>query len=208
MSVSPLLNAAGRRRSPATLPGYLAGRPPRNEGIRYPADPPPVEEIVAVMHQAGDGVHGARARGLIVVLWRAGLRIQEALSLAEVDLDEQRGALLVRNGKGGKRREVGMDRWGFERLRPWLGHRTRLPVGPLFCIIGGPTSTCSSRVARGASGAWARRSSATPSVASGSAASTASDSASTRRATPGVSPLRARRDDARARLGGVRERPR
>ena len=124
MSVSPLLNAAGRRRSPATLPGYLAGRPPRNKGIRYPADPAPVEEIVAVMRQAGDGVHGARARGLIVVLWRAGLRIQEALSLAEVDLDEHRGALLVRNGKGGKRREVGMDRWGFERLRPWLGYRT------------------------------------------------------------------------------------
>jgi site-specific recombinase XerD len=76
------------------------------------------------MREAGDGVHGARPRGLIVVLWRAGLRIQEALSLAEVDLDECRGALLVRNGKGGKRREVGMDRWGFERLRPWLGYRT------------------------------------------------------------------------------------
>jgi hypothetical protein len=29
MSVPPLLNAAGRRRSPVTLPGYLAGRPPR-----------------------------------------------------------------------------------------------------------------------------------------------------------------------------------
>jgi hypothetical protein len=28
MSV-PLLNAAGRRRAPVTLPGYLAGRPPR-----------------------------------------------------------------------------------------------------------------------------------------------------------------------------------
>jgi site-specific recombinase XerD len=139
MSVSPLLNATGRRRLPATLDGDLAGRPPRNKGIRYPADPPPVEEIVAVMRQAGDGLHGARALGLIVVLWRAGLRIQEALSLAEVDLDEHRGALLVRNGKGGKRREVGMDRWGFERLRPWLGDRTRLPVGPLFCIIDGPT---------------------------------------------------------------------
>jgi hypothetical protein len=25
-----LLDAAGRRRSPATLPGYHAGRPPRN----------------------------------------------------------------------------------------------------------------------------------------------------------------------------------
>jgi hypothetical protein len=35
MSVPPLLNAAGRRRSPATLPGYLAGRRPRNKGLRY-----------------------------------------------------------------------------------------------------------------------------------------------------------------------------
>jgi hypothetical protein len=56
MSVPPLLNAAGRRRSPVTLPGYLAGRPPRNKGLRYPPDPPTVEEIVAVMRQAGDGV--------------------------------------------------------------------------------------------------------------------------------------------------------
>lgn len=35
-----LLDAAGRPRSPATMPGYHAGRPPRNKGIRYPADPP------------------------------------------------------------------------------------------------------------------------------------------------------------------------
>jgi hypothetical protein len=27
-----LLDAAGRRRSPATIPGYLAGRAPRNKG--------------------------------------------------------------------------------------------------------------------------------------------------------------------------------
>ena len=53
-----LLDAAGRRRSPATLPEFHAGRPPRNKGIRYPADPPTVEEIVTVMRGAGDGVHG------------------------------------------------------------------------------------------------------------------------------------------------------
>ncbi len=30
-------------------------RRPGNKGRRYPADPPRVEEIVAVMRQAGDG---------------------------------------------------------------------------------------------------------------------------------------------------------
>jgi hypothetical protein len=47
-----LLDTAGRRRSPATLPGFHAGRPPRNKGMRYPADPPTVEEIVAVLRAA------------------------------------------------------------------------------------------------------------------------------------------------------------
>ena len=82
-----LLDAAGRRRSPATLPDFHAGRAPRNKGIRYPADPPTVEEIIAVMRGAGDGVHDRRLRGLIVVLWRAGLRICEALALTEADVD-------------------------------------------------------------------------------------------------------------------------
>jgi site-specific recombinase XerD len=133
------LDAAGRRRSPAATPGYLAGRAPRNKGRRYPADPPRVEEIIAVMRQAGDGLHGDRLRGLIVVLWRAGLRIQEALALNESDLDERRGALLVRHGKGDKRREVGLDEWGWEHLRRWVSHRTKMPVGPLFCVVKGAT---------------------------------------------------------------------
>jgi hypothetical protein len=68
------------------MPGYHQGRPPRNKGLRYPADPPNVEEVVAVMRSAGDRPDGLRLRGLIVVLWRAGLRIGEALALAASDL--------------------------------------------------------------------------------------------------------------------------
>lgn len=139
MTVPAVVDSAGRRRSPATLPGYHAGRPPRNKGQRYPADPPTVEEIVAVMRHAGEGRHGDRLRALIVVLWRAGLRIQEALALAEQDLDPRRGSVLVRNGKGGRRREIGMDAWAWEQLRRWLEARVELPVGPLFCVIDGPT---------------------------------------------------------------------
>jgi site-specific recombinase XerD len=76
---------------------------------------------------------------VIIVLWRAGLRISEALALAETDLDRQRGAVLVRAGKGGRRREVGMDRWAWEQLDPWLELRRRLPVGSLFCVMRGAT---------------------------------------------------------------------
>ena len=54
----------------------------RSRGRRYPADPPRVEEIIAVMRQAGETATGLRIRGLVVVLWRAGLRISEALAAA------------------------------------------------------------------------------------------------------------------------------
>jgi hypothetical protein len=69
-----LLDRAGRRRSPATMPGFHAGHAPCNKGLRYPADPPKVEEIIAVMRAAGDGTHGRRLRGPIVLMWRAGHR--------------------------------------------------------------------------------------------------------------------------------------
>ena len=47
-----LLDHARRRRSPATLSGFRQGRAPRNEGLRYPPDPPTVEEIIAVMRRS------------------------------------------------------------------------------------------------------------------------------------------------------------
>jgi hypothetical protein len=65
-----LLDAAGRRRSPATLPEFHAGRPPRNKGMRYPADP-------------------RRLRGLIVVLWST-LRAARDPGFLAGDLDEDR----------------------------------------------------------------------------------------------------------------------
>ena len=139
MTGSLLLDAAGRRRSPATMPGFHQGRPPLNKGLQYPADPPTVEEIVAVMRCAGDQPYGLRSRALIVLLWRAGLRISEALNLAESDLDPSRGSVLVLCGKGGKRREVGMDQWAWQHLGGWLEVRVGMRVGALLCVIDGPT---------------------------------------------------------------------
>jgi len=103
MTDSAVLDSAGRRRSPATLPGFHSGRAPRNKGMLYPADPPTVEEIVCVMRHASEDAHGFRLRAMIVMLWRGGLRVQEALALSEHDLDQRRGSVLVRRGKGGAR---------------------------------------------------------------------------------------------------------
>jgi hypothetical protein len=50
------------------MPGFHAGCLPRKKGLRYPADPPKVEEIIAVRSAAGDDAHGRRLRGLTVVL--------------------------------------------------------------------------------------------------------------------------------------------
>jgi site-specific recombinase XerD len=70
------------------------------------------------MRQARTHRYGQRLRGLIVLLWRAGLRISEALALTESDLEVDRGSVLVRRGKGGRRRDVGMDEWAWDQLRP------------------------------------------------------------------------------------------
>ena len=57
-------------RAPAATPA----RPHGTTECATPRGPPSVEEIVAVLRAAGDSQHGRRLRGLIVVLWRAGLR--------------------------------------------------------------------------------------------------------------------------------------
>ena len=140
MKSIPLVDRAGRRRSPATTSSFHRGVSLRNKGLRYPPDPPTVEEIVAVMHAAGDGPDGVRLRGLIVVLWRAGLRISEALALNETDLDRDRGALLVRHGMGDKRREVGMDRWAWSHYSDAVVMPTSPSLPCVWCVSLAPMS--------------------------------------------------------------------
>ena len=33
-----------------------------------------------------------------------------------------------------------MDGWAWSAIQPWLAERAKLPAGPLFCVIVGPTS--------------------------------------------------------------------
>ena len=71
---------------------------------------------MAVMGTVGASADGVRLRALIVVLWRAGPRIGEALAVAEDDPDLQRGAVLVGRRRPDTPSEVGMDRWAWAQL--------------------------------------------------------------------------------------------
>jgi hypothetical protein len=133
-----LLDRAGRPRSPATMPGFHADRSPRNKGFGIPpirprwrrsspscARPATVRTGVVARPDrdpvAGRTAHprGARAR-------RGRPRSAPRRRV-------------VRRGNGERRREVGMDAWAWTELQPWLQIPIELPVGPLFCVLTGPT---------------------------------------------------------------------
>jgi len=64
-AVQLLLDAPGQRHSPATLLGYHAGRPARNKGMRYHADPSTISSTVEVRRETPDNRHGCRLRALM-----------------------------------------------------------------------------------------------------------------------------------------------
>ena len=68
MSEPMLVDVTGRLRSLAATPGHWAGCAPLNKGLRYPADPPTVKEIILVMRQAGPGPYADRTPGVMAIL--------------------------------------------------------------------------------------------------------------------------------------------
>src|SRR5258706_16300998 len=75
---------------------------------------------------SGRAPTGIRNRALIVMGWRAGLRVQELLDLFPKDLDPDAGTVNVANGKGGRQRLVGLDPTAFAVVERWLDKRRDL----------------------------------------------------------------------------------
>jgi hypothetical protein len=69
MSETGLVDVTGRLRSPAATPGHWAGCAPPNKGLRYPADPTTVEEIILVMRQAGGSTQSGACPRVARVPW-------------------------------------------------------------------------------------------------------------------------------------------
>ncbi len=123
-------------------------RKPTNRGKRYPAEPLTPDEVRALIRACSPRAPtGIRNRALVVVLYRGGLRIAEALALMPKDLDRGAGTVRVLNGKGKRARTIGVDSIAFAVLEHWLDRRAALGINGrgrarVFCTLRGePLST-------------------------------------------------------------------
>ncbi len=130
-----------------------------NAGRTFPPQALRRDEVRAIL-AALEGTRATerRNRTLVVVLWRAGLRVSEALALRPSDFDRDALALRVLRGKGGRARTVGLDRAAADELAAWLDWRRRewpdlRPDATIFATrTGAPmlTSYARSMIARAA----------------------------------------------------------
>jgi site-specific recombinase XerD len=96
--------------------------------------------VKALLHACPASPVGARNRALITILYRAGLRVSEALALCVDDLRLDLPAITVREGKGGRSRIVGIDKDACGSIEQWLRKPESLRLAaeaPLFCTMSG-----------------------------------------------------------------------
>jgi site-specific recombinase XerD len=118
------------------------GQPPPNKGRTFPAEPLTEAEVGALLRGCSlRAPTGIRNRALIAVMYRAGLRVSEALALRLADVNLTDGTLRVLHGKGDKARTVGLDAGALDAVSRWMDKRRGYGFrnGPLFCTLaGGP----------------------------------------------------------------------
>ena len=137
---------SGRRKRP-THGRPMEGAPrsrwrrPANKGHRYPAEILTADEVRALITACSSRAPtGVRNRALLVLLYRAGCRISEALRLLPKDLDRAAGTATVLRGKGGQRRTIGLDPGAFAVVERWLDVRAKLGISgraPIICTLKG-----------------------------------------------------------------------
>ncbi len=114
---------------------------PANKGRKLPPELLTADDVRALLAACSSTAPtGVRNRALVAVLYRAGLRLDEALALLPGDVDA--GAGVIRVGDGGHGRMAGIDAAALAIVAEWLEVRAALGLGggvPLFCTLsGGP----------------------------------------------------------------------
>jgi site-specific recombinase XerD len=114
-----------------------------NKGRRLPPEPLSSIEVCRLLDACGRATFiEARNWTLIVLLYRTGLRVSEALALRCKDVDVRLGTLRVLHGKGDQSRVVGLDSLAAKALGEYLATRREAVAsaeGVLFCTQMGTT---------------------------------------------------------------------
>jgi site-specific recombinase XerC len=131
-----------------------------NRGQHFPREVLDPDEVARLMDAMGGGPRGDRNRALVAVLYRAGLRLSEAIGaegekdpddasvwirypkpgLRVQDIDLRAGTLNVVEGKAGDQRIVGLDDGALLYLERWINRRQKLglpPKGKVFVQFDG-----------------------------------------------------------------------
>ena len=114
---------------------------PANKGRKLPAELLTADDVRALLAACSTRAPtGVRNRALLAVLYRAGLRLDETLTLTPADVDV--GGGVVRVGHDLRHRLVGIDTGARALVEEWVAARAALGLGgdaPLFCTLsGGP----------------------------------------------------------------------
>jgi site-specific recombinase XerD len=120
--------------------GSRPGQPSASKGRTFPPEPLTRSEVEALLQQCSVRAStGVRNRALLMVLWRGGLRITEALDLKPADIDYDAGTVRILRGKGRKARTVGVDPGALAVVQRWHDRRRSLGLrrASLFCTIDG-----------------------------------------------------------------------
>jgi integrase/recombinase XerD len=114
---------------------------PANKGKKYHPATLTDDEVQALLKLCSRRAPtGIRNRALLVMLYRGGLRISEALALMPKDLDGKEGTVRVLKAKGNKARTIGLDAGAFAVVNRWLDVRKKKGINgraPLFCTLQG-----------------------------------------------------------------------
>ena len=114
---------------------------PPNKGRKLPPELLTADDVRALLAACSTTAPtGRRNRALLAVLYRAGLRLEEALSLTPDGVDVEAGVLHV--GRRGTGRVAGIDPGALALVEAWVMARSALGLpddAPLFCTLtGGP----------------------------------------------------------------------
>jgi integrase/recombinase XerD len=106
------------------------GTPEMVSFIKLPRQHSPLPTVLSKgeVHRLLNAIQKPRFQAMAMVMYGCGLRIQETLALTTDDIDRERSVIRVRNGKGGKPREVKLSPMLYEWLRAyWFRTRPSLP---------------------------------------------------------------------------------